>query len=360
MQAIDADAHVEESVETWQYLEPAFYEKRPIPVTLPTDTPFGRFNAVWIVDNKIRQCAATPTTMEIAHRKGVEIGAQELTDIPTRLADLDAAGIQKQVVYPSAWIGCMSDDVELEAALARSFNQFMATQCREAEGRLWYSAVVPYRRPDLAVEEIRRVKEMGSAASIFTRGLEWDMPLNHPSFFPIYEEAERQDIPIAVHLGFGSPTINRMFDGMPRLKPEDPAFIPARGRSLVRELTVQFGFISIIEGHLPDKFPHLRWVILEAGSEWLSGAVTRLTDAGQQTFWKTLKDGRLFVSCEPPEDVPYLMSRFGEDCFVAASDYPHADEFRHDRLEVSFAHHELSDATLKKLLWSNPERLYAI
>jgi predicted TIM-barrel fold metal-dependent hydrolase len=360
MLAIDADAHVEESVETWKYLDPALHAKRPIPVTLPTDTQFSEFNAVWIIDNKIRQAAATPTTSEVAKNKGIGIGAQELTDVPARLADLDAVEIQKQVIYPSAWIGCMSDDPELEAALASSYNEFMATQCAQANGRLWYAAVVPYRRPDLAVAEIRRVKERGSAASIFTRGMEWDMPLNHPSFLPIYEEAERQDLAIAVHIGFGSPAINRMFEGLPRLSPRDRSFIPPRGRGLVSALLVHFGFISIMEAHLPEQFPRLRWTFLEVGSEWLTGAVTRLSDAGQETFRKTLADGRFFISCEPPEDIPYLMSRFGEECFVVASDYPHADEFRHDRLEASFAHHELSDETLQRLLWSNPGRCYGI
>ncbi len=33
MKMIDADAHVEESIHTWEYLEPEFYPRRPIPVT---------------------------------------------------------------------------------------------------------------------------------------------------------------------------------------------------------------------------------------------------------------------------------------------------------------------------------------
>src|SRR3954452_24787121 len=158
MHVIDADAHVEESVATWQYLAPALHARRPIPVTLPSDTSFGGFSAVWIVDNKLRQSSANPTTMQVAHQKGVSIGAQELTDVAARLADLDRFGIAEQVIYPSAWIGCLADDVELEAALAHSYNRFMAEQCRQADGRLWYAAVLPYRRPQAAVEEIRRVR----------------------------------------------------------------------------------------------------------------------------------------------------------------------------------------------------------
>ena len=35
MRVIDCDAHVEESVESWQYLDPEYYLLRPIPVVFP-------------------------------------------------------------------------------------------------------------------------------------------------------------------------------------------------------------------------------------------------------------------------------------------------------------------------------------
>ena len=54
MRIIDADAHVMESITTWQYLDPGFYSKRPIPVTLPTDTSLGPRNSFWLIDNKLR------------------------------------------------------------------------------------------------------------------------------------------------------------------------------------------------------------------------------------------------------------------------------------------------------------------
>ncbi len=67
----------------------------------------------------------------------------ELTDVSARLADLDRCGIEKQVIYPSSWLACMAEDAELEAALARSYNTFMARQCNASGGRLFYGAVIP-------------------------------------------------------------------------------------------------------------------------------------------------------------------------------------------------------------------------
>ena len=162
MVVIDCDAHVEESVETWGYLDPAFYRQRPFPVVFPEDTIFGSHNGAWIIDYKMRLYGGTPTLMKRAQEKGASIGAQEITDVEERVAAMAELGVDKQVVFPSLWQGAVAEDVELEAALARSYNEFMAAQCGQSAGRLWYVAVVPFRRPDLAAEEVRRVKELGA------------------------------------------------------------------------------------------------------------------------------------------------------------------------------------------------------
>lgn len=361
MEVIDADAHVEESVATWQHLDPAFHARRPIPVTFPPDTSFGDFNAAWVIDNKLRQSSATPTSMRIARKKGVAIPAQELTDVAARLADLDRFGISRQVVYPSAWIGCLAEDAELETALARSYNQFMAERCSQSHGRLLYAVVVPFRRPQAAIEELRRARAAGAAVSVFARGMEWDMPLSHPSFYPIYAEAEQQGLAIAVHVGFGSPSISRLFEGLPRYGPNEFPFVPPRGRGLVSGLLVQFAFSSVMEAALPDEFPRLRWVFLEIGAAWLPGLVGRLSPPAQGVFRRCLEDGRLFVSGEPDEDLPYLVRRFGEDFLVAASDYPHADDFRHDSIRETFLRESgLDQALVDKILGANAQRLYAL
>lgn len=360
MQVIDADAHVEESVHTWQYLDPEFYPRRPIPVTLPPDTSWGKWNAVWLIDRKVRQSAATPTAMERAQDKAISVPSQELTDVSARLRDMDLFGIDRQVIYPSAWLACLAEDVELETQLARSYNRFMAAQCNQSGGRLLYAAVIPFRHPRAAIEEIRNVRRMGSAVSIFVRGMEWDMPINHPSFSPIYEEIERQNLAVAVHIGFGSPTINGMFEGLPRLADELP-FIPSRGRLLVSGLLIQYAFHAVVSAGLLEDFPKLRWVFLEAGSEWIVPAVRSMERSGHRHVRKHFDDGRIFASCEPDEDLPYLSKQLGEEWLVVGSDLPHADDFHHDRPEQVFRQRgDLPERLLEKILRLNAARLYAL
>src|SRR5436853_7334809 len=166
MVVIDCDAHVEECEQTWSHLDPAFYPYRPIQVLFPEDTCWGSHNAAWVIEYKLRYSASSPTVMKRASEKGAPVPVQEMTDVGARLECMDEMRIDHQVVFPSIWQGCLAENVELEAALARSHNQFMATQCGVSGGRLSYVAVVPFRRPDLAVEEIRRVKQAGGAAAV--------------------------------------------------------------------------------------------------------------------------------------------------------------------------------------------------
>ena len=49
----DADSHVEESLQTWKYLEEKFARRRPIPVTLEDQpAPLGQ-NSFWLIDGAV-------------------------------------------------------------------------------------------------------------------------------------------------------------------------------------------------------------------------------------------------------------------------------------------------------------------
>jgi len=357
---IDCDAHVEECVETWQYLDPEFYLLRPIPVTFPEDTCFGSHNAAWVIDYKLRFFAANPTTMKRASEKDVPIPVQEMRDVGQRLAYMDELGIDTQVVFPSIWLGCLAENVDLEAALARSYNQFMATQCGRSGGRIWYVAIVPWRRPEMAVQEIGRVKALGSVAGIYARGIEWDRPLTHPDHWPIFQAAAQQDLPVTVHVGNGSsPAIREMFQGVPRPTYDDSRpHVHPLGKGIVSGPYVLYAFQQILGSSLLDDFPQLRVAFLEAGSEWTVRLVKGLRSRNTAKIDRWLAE-RIFVSCALDDDIPYVIGKNGDDFLITATDFPHGDAFRQDQLAAGLkARGDLSELTMKKILSENPRRLF--
>jgi predicted TIM-barrel fold metal-dependent hydrolase len=360
MKVIDCDAHVEECVETWQYLDPEFYLLRPIPVTFPEDTCFGWHNAAWVIDYKLRFFAANPTTMKRAAVKDVPIPVQEMRDVKARLGYMDELGIDTQVVFPSIWLGCLAENVELEAALAHSYNQFMAAQCAQSNGRIRYIAIVPWRRPEMAVREIRRVKPLGAVAAIYARGIEWDRPLTHPDHWPIYQEAAEQDLPITVHVGNGSsPLIREMFQGVPRPSYDDgrPHVHPL-GKGIVSGPYVLYAFQQILSSPLLDDFPKLRVAFLEAGSDWTARLVKGLRANNKAKIDQWLAE-RVFVSCAMDDDLPYTIGKNGDDFLITATDFPHGDAFRQDQLANGLkARGDLTEQTIEKILSANPQRLF--
>jgi predicted TIM-barrel fold metal-dependent hydrolase len=359
MTVIDCDAHVEESVETWSYLEPEFHLLRPLPVVFPEDTCFGSHNAAWVIDYKLRFFASNPTLMARAKDKNVPIPVQELRDVKQRLGYMDELGIDKQVVFPSIWLGCLAENVELEAALACSYNKFMAAQCAQSGGRIKYVAIITWRRPDLAIQEMRRVKTQDAVVGIFARGIEWDRPLTHPDHWPIYETAEQLDLPITVHVGNGSsPAISRMLEGLPRPRYDNFPQIHPLGKGLVSGPYVLYAFQQILGSGLLDDFSKLRVAFLEAGTEWTPRLIKglRVRDRAKVDRWLA---ERVFVSCAIDDDLSYVISKAGDDFVVTATDFPHGDAFRQDQLANGLkARGDLSDKSIAKILCTNAARLY--
>lgn len=362
MMIIDADAHVIESEATWQYLDPEFRARRPVPVALPPDTNFLDWNTAWVIDRQIRHFGATPIAGNVlAARKAFTPGNQELTDVAARVAAMDRMQVAKQLVHPSFVLSILTEDAELEAALLRSYNTFMADACRRSGGRIYYNAVVPYRRPDLAVAEIRRLAKLGGMASVLVRGLEWDKPMDHPDHYPIFAEAEAQGLPMVVHLGIGSPAIYHMFDGTPHPKAERKTFYPARSRRLLSTLTVQYGFYNLLEGTLIDDFPGLNWVFLEGGGcTWMTGAALTIARSGKPHVFDYFRAGRVLVGCEPNDDINYTAKMLGPDALLVSSDMPHFDEAAHDHIAEEYEERgDLSDALLAKMFIENATRVFA-
>ncbi|MGE0745917.1 MAG: amidohydrolase family protein [Rhodospirillales bacterium] len=361
MGLIDADAHVIESEATWAHLEPEFHAKRPVPVTLPDDTAVGPWNAFWIIDERMQFFGAVPATGKLAREKSFSVPSQTLSPVRARLADLDRIGIDRQVIHPSCCLLNLCQDPVLEQALMRSYNTFLAEKHRESEGRLLFDLQVAWRRPDLACAEIRRVAGLGGAVAVFMRGLEWDHPIDDPCFYPIFAEAERHDLAIAIHLGSGSPGMRRIFEGVPRVPGEDP-FFPPRSKRLITVLTVQYAFYRLMESPLLSEFPRLRWVFLEGGgSEWVGPALSALARGGVANARRGIDEGRVFVACEPDEDFETVVAKIGSDCLVVASDMPHFDESAHSNVAAEYAARtDVPPSVMDKMLRTNAMRLYGL
>ncbi|TDC81086.1 amidohydrolase family protein, partial [Actinomadura sp. 7K507] len=121
-----------------------------------------------------------------------------LTRVDARLADMDAAGVDVQIVSPSPshyhyWAG-----PDLARTVFRLANDGVAAHCAEAPARLHGLGLVPLQHPDLAVEALRHALGLG------LRGVEISShapgrELSDPGLEPFWTEAEASGAVVFLH-----------------------------------------------------------------------------------------------------------------------------------------------------------------
>jgi predicted TIM-barrel fold metal-dependent hydrolase len=147
---------------------------------------------------------------------------------------------------------------DLSAVLCRAVNDWLAKEWLDQDSRLRASILLPTHNPALAAEEIER----RASDSRFVQALmlvQGEMPLGRRNYWPIYEAAERHQIPIAIHAGslYRNPTTSL---GWPSYVVEEYV-----GQSAA----FQHQLLSLLVEGVFTKFPKLKFVLTEAGFTWL-------------------------------------------------------------------------------------------
>ncbi|HLY67639.1 MAG TPA: amidohydrolase family protein [Chloroflexota bacterium] len=358
---VDADTHISEPAAMWELMEPDLYLRRPVVVSVPTNTWYGDFNAMWLIDGNIFPKPMGKGSFRLvtpsaaagqARRTDIDQTCRELTDPEPRLREMDKLQVDIQVVYPTLFLVYLTDDPDLEIALCRAYNRFLANAYANSGGRIRWTAIPPLRSMPAAVSELRWAKEHG-AVGVFFRGVERDKTLDEAYFYPIYEEAAGLGMPICIHTGAGCPAWTAIFN-----TETNTSFPHLRILPLI-------AFNDLLVNDIPRKFPKLKFGFIEAGSSWVPYLFhtlrRRLRDGGKGYGPKLFEDNRIWVACETDEDLPYLLKYVGEDHLVIGSDYGHNDPSEEPRLVETMRNYEgLPGRVVDKILGENAKELYGL
>jgi len=305
MKTIDSDAHVIENERTWDYLDPSAKGSRPSLMT--EETVDGSRRQFWVIEGRAfgRANIGLDTPKE----------SREMADIDARIRHMDELEVDVQVLYPSLFLRPLTRRADTEIALCRSYNRWLADIWSHSKGRLRWAAVLPLSRMEEALGEARWARDNGACA-VFMRGIEMDMTLDDPYFFPLYETVSDLDLPIGIHAGNNSFLWEDLFHG-------DSGFSRAK-------LSVVSAFHSLVFSGIPSRFPRLRVGFIEVSSQWVPHAVHDLTRRWERRGNKVdrssvLRDNRLFVACQTDDDIAYVLKYAGEDNLVIGTDYGHND-----------------------------------
>ena len=361
---IDADTHIAESEAMWNMMDTAMRHRRPVLLAMPDDTLYKDWNATWLIDGNIFPKPLgkggfrliTPSAAKNqSKRTDISIACREMTDIPARLADMDRHGIDTQVVYPTLFLIYLTDDPDLDVALARAYNRFMAQACAKSNHRIRWVAIPPLRSIEESVKELKTAKQNGTVG-VFFRGMEGDRTLDDPYFFSVYQTAMELDLPICIHTGSGTPSVTAMFDLERNRQWSHSGFPPLHA------------FRDLVLNQIPDTFPKLRFGFIEASASWIPFLIHKLRRDNSRRWkpdWKSpadlFDDCRFFVACETDEDIPYLIKYTGEGHLLTGSDYGHNDPAEQTHLVTEIrAREDVLPSLVEKILCDNPRNLYGI
>jgi predicted TIM-barrel fold metal-dependent hydrolase len=364
VQVVDSDAHVQEWAETWsdKYLD--FLGRRPVVVGQGE-------RAYWLIDDKLFPAMVGPgchilgtPTQHASGEAGITkikpetIESQELRGVEARLGDMDREGLDVQVLYSSIFLAYpLTADVAYYQALARAYNNWIADVTAPAPDRLKWVGVTNLEDADFAADELRRTKQMG-AVGVHLLGTHDVHQLSEPRFEPFFAEAERLDMPIAIHVGWSCPPLNQLFDTI-------------WSAIVARDLPVQMALYNMIGSGFFDRHPRLRVGFLEVGSDWLPYWCERMDEYSRFSREKFplgykaerwpqdyLRSGNIFVTCETEEKLlPQVVDLVGEDCLMYTSDMPHSDREQFNAHEF-WRRTDLTERQKEKILAGNVRAFY--
>jgi hypothetical protein len=353
MPTIDSDAHVVETEHTWDYMDPSDMKYRPQIYTAPDGVHY------WVIDGKLRGRARGPVQAQgfaagkVSRKTEVPEAHKYMEDIPGRLAHMDELDIDIQLLYPTIYIQPVCDRPETEVALAKSYNRWLADIWRQSKGRLRWACVLPFSVMEEALKELPWALEHG-ACGIWARGLEGDKLLSDPFYFPLYQEAARLNVPITCHIANSNYAWAEVFSK------------EAAGGTFGRfRLMSVASFHALITAGVPKMFPGLRFVFVEASSQWIPFVLhdlrRRLHTRGRELEPDVLKTYNIWVTCETHDDLPYVLKYAGPDNLLIGTDYGHQDQSSEiEAIRNMRTRGDLPSTVVDKMLWDNPKADYGL
>ncbi len=378
IKVIDVDTHWSEPPDLWTSRAPAKF-KDIVPQIHEKDgarwwfidgKPFGKVQHA----SSIRKDGEKVLGMGFYGLAYDEIEEGSHSVLP-RLAGMDAAGIQAQIVYPNllGFGNTKATGFSPEARLIATqlYNEAGAQMQAASGNRIFPMILTPWWDIDEAIKEVRRCHAMGM------RGIntnadpqEAGLPdLAQDYWNPFWEMCTELDLPINFHIG-SSQSQNMWFGEAPwdSLRPDGKLIVG--GTMLIAG--VMKTLCNIVMSGLLERYPKLKFVSVESGIGWLpftmdslDYSVTQVPASGidHLSMMPSEYIRRNFSACFWFErtGVRQIVDRVGIDNVMWETDYPHPTCLYPDALAVAAESLvEFNQAEKQQILGGNAARIYNI
>jgi predicted TIM-barrel fold metal-dependent hydrolase len=287
--------------------------------------------------------------------------APKLADITgDRLKSMDDNGITMQVLSVDS-SGANLLSAEAGPAFACQYNNMIAERIAGYADRFTAFAHLPMTAPAAAADELERAVKAYGFKGAMIRGLTQNQFLDHPKFAPIFERAEKLDVPIYLHPGLPPKGVADIYySGLPN----HTGMAEALGcygwgwhsetalhvlRLLYSGIFDQYPKLKLIIGHMGEMLPMMMARSEKAFKPGNGGANQRtLTD----TFHEQVHITTSGFFTQPPLKI--ALDTFGIDNVMFSVDYP----FSTNEMGIDFLNAiELPEDQLEKVAHGNADKL---
>ena len=295
---------------------------------------------------------STPRATQLAARIQ-DLGAQ-------RIADMDASGIAKQLVFLTA-PGVQVFDAATGASLARDCNDHLSQETQKHPERYAALAAIAPQDPKGAVKELQRSISFGMKGAVVNSHTQGEY-LDDPKYWEIFQAAEALDVPLYLHPNTPPPAMIEPF--LPRgLDGAIYGFAVETGLHLLRIIVAgvfdRFPKLRIVAGHLGEGLPF--WLFR------LDFMHRSMVNASRYPGVKPLKKKpsdylreNVWVTTSGMQWAPAILFAqqvLGVDRVLYAMDYPYQFEPEEVRVTDELP---INDTDKRKLYQLNAERVFGI
>ncbi len=281
------------------------------------------------------------------------LGALGAYDAQERTECLDLMGVKAQLVFPNNGSGEAMIPSEAAFLGVRRYNDYALEFQRATKNRARMVLQINQTDPKKAIEELDRIIPLGAKAI----GLAANLPPGgvspaHELWDPFWARLEEANVVATLHLGCG---------GLMSAKKHSP-MLPDRGWGdaaslkgtpldrpggeeaispyfmLVAHIPAELYLQTMVMGQVFERFPKLRFGIIEIGAKWVGPCVERMdlwvdfmAKVGRSYKMRPSDYVKRNVRVTPfwHENLALMVQRYGlDDVYIYSTDYPHLEGSR--------------------------------
>jgi uncharacterized protein len=260
----------------------------------------------------------------------VEQGSDDVHAVAaTALRAMDSLAIDYTILFPTPMLSLgVHPDQDFQSEMMWAFNRWLVEDVLPSDRRLLAMPILPIHDPDQCIRNLEAFAERPGVVGFMVSCLHYE-PIHRNRFMKFFDLLNERSLPLAFH---SAPNwFERPFASFGK-------FLGAHALGFPFYASVQV--TNIVLAGLPERFPNIRWIFMEAGQAWVPFTLARLDQDYKQRSAEAPLLQRLpseyikefyfttqpFEVHEDPAHTRAMVDMMnGAETLLYASDYPHND-----------------------------------